>query len=167
MHVLLEDDSGRLTLRRVTPWHRLLARGLAASLDCQLARGARPEANAVLAARAMILTSAGYRRGLAASLQRLTAAAVSPRTRPRPMAAARSAGAARQPYVPLRRDRIARSATGLAGLADRLAAREPVPAQGVALVRQLLADGGGPLYRAGSREDLNEVIERASHALTR
>ena len=31
MQVLLDDDLGRLTLRRVRPWHRLLARGLAAA----------------------------------------------------------------------------------------------------------------------------------------
>ena len=41
------------------------------------------------------------------------------------------------------------------------------PAQGVAMVSQLLADGGGPLYRAGSREDLDTVIQRASQVLTR
>ena len=42
-----------------------------------------------------------------------------------------------------------------------------MPARGVALVSQLLADGGGPLYRTGGRDDLNTVIERASRALTR
>jgi hypothetical protein len=34
-------------------------------------------------------------------------------------------------------------------------------------VSQLLADGGGPLYRAGTRDDLGAIIERASQALTR
>ena len=72
MHVLLDDDRGRLTLQRVSPWHRLLARVLAASLDRQLAGGTRPEASALLAARAMALTSAGYRRALAASLRRMS-----------------------------------------------------------------------------------------------
>ena len=37
MQVLLDDDLGRLTLRCLRPWHRLLARGLAARLDRQLA----------------------------------------------------------------------------------------------------------------------------------
>ena len=46
MHVLLDDDLGRLTVRRLRPWHRLLARCLAPSLDRRLADGARPEANA-------------------------------------------------------------------------------------------------------------------------
>jgi hypothetical protein len=147
MHALIDDDFGRLTVRRLRPWHRMLARGLAARLDRELADGARPEASAVLAARALVLTSIGYRRGLAASLRRILAAAVSPETRPRLLTASRSAGAARQPYVPL------------------LAERGPVPARGVAMVSHLLADGGGPLYRADSRDDLGAVIERASQAL--
>ena len=167
MHILIDDDLGRLTVRRLWPWHRLLARCLAPRLDRQLADGVRPEANAVLAARAMVLTSVRYRRGLAANLRRMLAASVSPQTRPRLMAASRSAGAARQPYVPLRRDRIAGSASELAGLARSLAGQRTVPAQGVAMVSQLLADGAGPLYRAGTRDDLGAIIERASQALTR
>jgi hypothetical protein len=35
------------------------------------------------------------------------------------------------------------------------------------MVSQLMADGGGPLYRAGARDDLDEIIERVAHALTR
>jgi hypothetical protein len=167
MHVLIDDDLGRLTVRRLWPWHRLLARCLAPGLDRRLADGVRPEADPVLAARAMVLTSVRYRRGLAASLRRTLAASVSPQARPRPMAASRSAGAARQPYIPLRRDRIAGSASELDGLARFLAAPRPVPAQGVALVSQLLADGGGPLYRVGARDDLDVIIERAVQALTR
>ena len=167
MHVLLDDDLGRLTVRRVSPWHRLLARVLAACLDRQLAGGARPEASAVLAARAMALTSAGYRRALAASLRRMLAASVAPPSRPPSLTPARSAGAAlHSSYIPLHRDRIAGSAAELAGLAECLTARGPVPARGVALVSQLLADGAGPLYRAGSREDLGDRIERAAQALT-
>jgi hypothetical protein len=167
MHALVDDDFGRLTVRRLRPWHRMLARGLAARLDRELADGARPEASAVLAARAMVLTSIEYRRGLAASLRRILVAAVSPETRPRLLPASRSAGAARQPHVPLRRDRIARSAGELAGLAGFLAEQGPVPARGVAMVSHLLADGGGPLYRADSRDDLGAVIEQASQALIR
>jgi len=75
MHVLLEDDLGRLTLRPLRPWHQLLARCRAPRLDRELAAGARPEANISLAARAMRLTSEGYRRDLAGSLQRMLAAA--------------------------------------------------------------------------------------------
>jgi hypothetical protein len=115
----------------------------------------------------MVLTSLSYRRALAASLGRMLAASVSPHARPRLMTASRSAGVARQPYIPLRRDRIAGSASELDGLARSLAGQSPVPAQGVAMVSQLLADGGGPLYRAGARDDLDAMIERAAQALTR
>jgi hypothetical protein len=169
MHVLLDDNLGRLTVRRLRPWHRWLARGLAARLDRQLADGARPEASAILAARAVFLTSVEFRRDLAASLRRILAAAAAPASPdavPR-LAAGPSAAFARQPFLPLRRDRIARSASELAGLAGFLTEQGPVPAQGVAMVSQLLADGGGPLYRAGSRDDLDAIIERASQALIR
>ena len=102
MHVLLDDDLGRLTVRPVSPWHRLLARILAVRLDHQLASGTPPETDAILAARAMFLTSARYRRALAASLRRMLAASVAPPARPRPIPASRSAGTASQPHVPLR-----------------------------------------------------------------
>ena len=165
MHVLLDDNLGRLTVRRLRPWHRMLARVLAVRLDHQLAEGARPETSAVLAARAMFLTSVGFRRALAASLRRILAAAASPVPDgpPRPPAAA----VARRPYVPLRRDRIAGSASELAGLAGFLVKQGPVPARGVAMVSQLLTDGGGPLYHAASQDDLDAIIERASQALIR
>jgi hypothetical protein len=163
MHVLLDDDLGRLTVRPVRLWHRMLARGLATRLDRQLAEGVPPEASAILAARAVFLTSVGFRRALAASLRRILAASASPDARPRPSAA----GVAGPPHVQLRRDRIARSASELAGLAGFLAEQGPVPAQGVAMVSQLLTDGGGPLYRAGSRDNLDAIIERASQALIR
>ena len=165
MHVLLDDDLGRLTVRRLWPWHRMLARGLAARLDRQLAEGARPEASAILAARAMFLTSAGFRRALAASLRRILAASAAASPAPDGLRRPPVTGVARRPYVPLRRDRIARSASELAGLVGFLAKKGPVPARGVAMVSQLLTDGGGPLYRAGSRDDLDDLIERASQAL--
>src|SRR6516165_9542595 len=75
MHVLVHDDLGSLTLRRLRPWHRVLARTRAARLDRELAGGKSPEASATLAARAMRLTSPGFLRDLAASLQRILAAA--------------------------------------------------------------------------------------------
>jgi hypothetical protein len=88
MHVLLDDDLGRLTLRRLRPWHRMLARSRAARLDRELADGVSPEASATLAARAMQLTSAEVRRDLAASLRRILAAAGEPYAVMRPRAVA-------------------------------------------------------------------------------
>jgi hypothetical protein len=187
MQVLLDDDQGCLTLQRLRPWHRMLARSRAVRLDRELADGARPEASAALAARAMRLTSTEFRRGLAASLQRILAAAgepVVPRPQPptgrSPLAAtdpptrppravnARSPRAvtARPPRVPLRLARITQSAPRLAALAGQLVEPGPVPARGVAMLSQLLADGAGPLYREASRDDLGAIIERAAQALT-
>jgi len=82
-HVLLRDDLGRLTLRRLRPWHRLLARCAAARLDRELAAGTAPESSVGLAARAMALTSAKVRRELAASVQRILAAADARPVQPR------------------------------------------------------------------------------------
>ena len=157
MHVLLEDDLGRLTLRPLRPWHRLLARCQAARLDRELAAGTRPEANVGLTARAMRLTSGGYRRDLATSLLRILAG-LAP-------AAQSSPSATRTPRVPLRLARISECAPLLAELASRLVEPGPVPVQGVAMVSQLLADGTGPLYRQASRDALDHLVLQATHAL--
>jgi hypothetical protein len=194
MHVLVHDELGRLTLRRLRPWHRVLARSRAARLDRELAGGVSPEASATLAARALRLTSTDFRRDLATSLQRILAAAGEPSAIPRsPAAAARppradsaampgrsDAGypaglrraaahppAARPPRVPLRLERVRQSAPLLAALARRLAEPGPVPARGVAMVSQLLADGTGPLYHQACPDHLGAIIDRATHALTR
>jgi hypothetical protein len=76
-----------------------------------------------------------------------------------------SRGVSHQPHIPLRRARISRVAPELAELAVRLVEPGPVPVQGVAMVAQLLADGGGPLYRESCRDDLGAVAERAVRAL--
>jgi len=160
-HVLLDDDLGRLTLRRLRPWHRMAARCRAPQLDRQLADGASPEASASLAARAMRLTSMQFRHDLAASVQRiLVAAGQPPAVLPSPPVAGHP------PHVPIRRARISQSAVLLAELAGHLAGPGPVPVQGVAMVSQLLADGAGPLYRQACRDDLAAIIERATRALT-
>jgi hypothetical protein len=74
MHVLI-DDRGCLTLRRLRPWHRVLARCQAARLDRELDDGTSPEATMILAARAMQLTSMKLPRDMAVSLQRMLPAA--------------------------------------------------------------------------------------------
>jgi len=158
MHVLLHDDLGRLTLRRLRPWHRVLARSRAARLDRELAAGMSPEASATLAARAMRLTSTDLRRDLAASLLRILAAAGEP--------AAVIRSQALPPRVPLRLQRVSRLAPLLAELASRLVVPGPVPVQGVAMVSRLLADGTGPLYHEACRDDLGAIIQGATHALT-
>jgi hypothetical protein len=103
----------------------------------------------------MRLTALEYRRGLAASLQGILAAAGWP------------AAAARQPRVPVCQERISQSVSELTELAGYLLEPGPVPARGVAVVSQLLADGLGPLYREACRDDLAAILERAAQALTR
>jgi hypothetical protein len=165
MYVLLEDDLGRLALRRLRLWDRIMARCLATRLDRELARGARPETNVGLAARAVQLTSMRCRRELAESLQRILAAVLPVSSRGGTMAADSSTRVVRQPHVPIRRDRISRSASELEELAARLARPGPVPARGVAMVNQLLTDGGGPLYRKACTDDLAAIAEQAAQAL--
>ena len=161
-HVLLSAGQGRLTLRRPRPWHRVLARCAAARLDRELAAGASPETADTLAARAMQLTSVKVRRDLAASVQRILAAAGHPA-----QVTLASAVAVHPPRLPLRRARISQSAVPLASLAGYLTAPGPVPVHGVAIISQLLADGTGPLYRHGCADDLSDIIENATRALAR
>jgi hypothetical protein len=163
MHVLLDDDRGQLTVGRLRPWHRMLARAQATRLDRELAAGASPEANASLAARATRLTSTEFRRDLAASLRRILVAAGEPAW---PAAAGAPLGPARPLRVPLRTTRISRSAPLLAELANRLLDPGPVPVRGVAMVTELLADGTGPLYREVARDDLGTMAAQAAAALT-
>jgi hypothetical protein len=160
MHVLLVDDLGRLTLRRLRPWHRMAARCRALRLDRELADGTSPEASASLAARAMRLTSTQFRRDLAVSVQRILVAVGQPSAilPSRPVAG-------RPLHVPICRVRVSQSAPLLAELAGHLAGPGPVPVQGVAMVSQLLADGTGPLYHQACRDDLAAIIERATRAL--
>ena len=165
MHVLLDDERGQLILKRLWLWHQVLARGQAARLDRELAAGTSPEASASLAARATRLTSTEFRRDLAVSLRRILVAAAEPTL---PVAAAAPhlpLGSARPLRIPLRTTRISQSAPLLAELASRLLEPGPVPARGVALVAQLLADGTGPLYREAARDDLGTLAERAVRAL--
>ena len=161
-HALVRDDLGRMTLRRLRPWHRMLARAAAARLDRELAAGTSPETSATLAARATALTSTKARRDIAASVQRILAATGQP-----PAAPPAPAAAVRPARLPLNRARISGSAVTLATLADTLAAPGPVPVQGVAMVSQLLADGTGPLYRQADGDDLGHIIQNATRALSR
>ena len=163
MHVLLDDNQGQLTLKRLWPWHQILARGQAARLDRALAEGASPEASTSLAARAAQLTSTGSRRDLAASVRRILVAAGPPAL---PVAAHAPLGSTRRLSVPLRTTRIRRSAPLLAEVASRLLEPGPVPVRCVAMVARLLADGTGPLYREAARDDLGALAERAANALT-
>jgi hypothetical protein len=161
-HVLVRDELGRLTLRQLWPWHRALARCAATRLDRQLAAGASPESSASLAARAIQLTSMKFRRDLATSVQRILAAAGDP-----PTVMPSWPAAAPPPRLPLSRAQISHLAEPLTRLVGYLAAPGPVPVQGVAMASQLFADGTGPLYHPVRGDDLGDLIENLTRALTR
>jgi hypothetical protein len=178
MHVLVNDDQGGLTLRRLRPWQRLVAYAGTARLDRALADGANPEASVALAARAARLTSTKFRGDLAAGLRRVLLAAALP-VLPAGVATSRGPVATAHPLrAPLRSARIRQSAPVLAELASRLLEPGPVPVQGVAMVTELLTNGAGPLYRDAAPkapkvpsdpdtpDHLAVLATRAAHALT-
>src|SRR5262249_35937625 len=141
-----------------------LAHCAAARLDRELAADASPETSALLATRAMQLTSVKFRLGLATSLQRILAAAVQP-----PAGMPRPTRAVHPPRVPLCPPRISRaggSSGPLAGVGGSRASPGPVGAQGVAMISQLIADGAGPLYREACGDDLGTTIEKMAQALS-
>jgi hypothetical protein len=150
MYVLVDDERDRLVLRRLRPWHVLLAHLQAGSLDRELARGDAPESCEYLAARAQLLSSPRYRRGLAASLQRLVTG---------------TGGAVSVRHFVARRQ-VAAAAGELSELAERL--REPglVSARGVAMVCELLREGTGPLYQNRGPGALRYAATRAIQALS-
>jgi hypothetical protein len=149
MYALVVDDRDDMVLRRLGPRYALAARFRAGTLDRELARGDSPESCEYLAARAQQLTSARYRRSLAASLGRLLADADG-----RPSA---------RNFVA--RGQVAAAAEELTELADRLRERGPVPARGVAMVCELLREGTGPLYRDRGPAAVRHAARRAIQAL--
>jgi hypothetical protein len=105
-------------------------------------------------------------RGFARGARRLTKA----RTRRRLAAgldhAVEAAGRHSQAItaaVPVQRDAVLACRAELLALAERLRGPEPVYAQGVALVSELLGNADSPLYQGGG--DLRGAVEAAAAAL--
>jgi hypothetical protein len=130
---------------------RMKARMRARRLDRALAAGSSPESSAPLKARARALTSPESRLTLAGSL--------------RAIARGRGAERPRSVRVPACRERVSDARDALERLADRLAGADVVDVRGVALARELLADGAGPLYRSDSPDDLRVRAHEALAAL--
>jgi hypothetical protein len=132
-------------------WDVLISRARGDRLDRRLASGEPPEANLALAVRAQWLVRPAVRRGMAGALRRMLAVAD-----------------ARPPLldaVPLQRRQVRGAAPELAALADRLERGGPVSAFGVARLRSLLTDGGGPLYRSARPSELAERVRAVRAAL--
>ena len=130
------DDSLQNTFAEASIITRVIAHLFATRFDKRLAAGVAPEPGSALAAHVARLASAGERRTLAEALQNSVSETHSRRTR---MSATIS---------------VDRSGVAAAmGLIDQVALRllgpRPVSARGVARLRLLLSDGGGPMYYSG------------------
>jgi hypothetical protein len=151
--VVLQVDRTGVYVAPVTLRRRLEALLLADRLDHALARGAVPETDVLLALRAERLACARTRAELASTVGRLLRAAGEPQR-----------GLTRDPSLAVL-ERVRESHAALEELVDQLLAPVPVSAHGVALVRLLLRDGSGPLFRYESRDDLTSQVRRAIAAL--
>jgi hypothetical protein len=147
--VLVDLPRGGSVLQRVTLGARVSARLRAAALDRALASGAVPESDVALALHARRLISPTLRRRLAHALRGMVETSRRPSRLP-----------GRWPGP-----RVARAGSDLLALAERLERREAVDARGVALVRVLLRDGGGPLHSYRDTHGLAQAAREAAAAL--
>jgi hypothetical protein len=129
--VVLIDERNSLGLRHVRLRDRIKARIRATTLDEQLASGASPESNVLLALHAERLYRQDQRRRLAASLR----------------AVASAAQGSRRMKAPIDRKGVQLALKELETVATRLDTNGPIDVSGIARVRTLLADGGSPIYR--------------------
>jgi hypothetical protein len=150
MIVLLEQGAG-LGLRRVRWRDRLVVRARASALDQELAAGASPESSLALAVHAGRLCEPAQRWLLARSLTRIVAFSDAP--------------AGRRLKAPICRPAVQRARDELSAVVGRLSATGPVGVQGVARIRELLADGTGPLYQPAQPEQLRHELVTALDAL--
>ena len=134
------------------PWHRLLARALASSLDRQLAAGRPPLSGHALAIRAREIISPAARRDLA---QRWSNVLDRASRRPVP----------RSPRAPLRRGAVIAAGEDLREMISVLTSGLPIDARGAAMASRLLSDGTGPLYNHRSRAELGTVVREATRQM--
>lgn len=122
---------------------RLAARLTPGRYDRQLAGGAPVSGNA-LAVHANRITARSQRDSLIDTLHKFQGIAAAPPSVP-------------SARVLLDRTQIAAAAALIGDIVDRLADSRPVCARGIAMLRILLSDGSGPMYRTG-RGCLNEEL---------
>ena len=130
---------------------RLAARLRAGRLDRLLAVGVPAAAGSALAAHEARLMSVTEREAVARSLRRA-------------VADANGRGVLLSSRVPLHTPNIKAAEDLIDAITLRLHSPRPVSARGMARLRQILADGAGPLYRFG-RGDLNGRLGAALAAL--
>jgi hypothetical protein len=132
-------DPARVWLRRRT-------------LDRELAHGADPGDSVQLARRAYQLNVRRYRSGLAAGIYNLLDAAEEP---------ARSLSAS----VPLQRGEILAESPLLLAIARDLNGHDRLSPRGIALIKELLTDGGSPVYAPHPAGSLHAALVHARAAL--
>jgi hypothetical protein len=120
-----------------------------AQIDDELAAGRPAETSALHARRARRLVAPRHRARLAANWEHLLALTAQP---------VRGLSG----RVPIRRGRVLAAELEIRALIDALNSSGPVPAQGVALARQLLTDGSGPVYNRAAADDLGERVAQAA-----
>jgi hypothetical protein len=145
---VLVNQPGGIELRKVSLVTRLSTRVLADRSDRELIAGVAPEANVRLAFHAQRIVRPASRASLAGALRRL--AQVSRHGSP-PISA----------RVPIRRERTWEASTELVALSDRVAGPAPISPQAIAIVRAILTDGAGPLFRADSPACFSRNLRRA------
>lgn len=141
---LRETGPGSLTAR-IAAWT------FAGRLDQQLALGFAGKPGTPLAAHARRLESPRERRSIACSFERT-------------VADAHDGSAWRTGRIPLHRNNIRTAQDTVQVIIDRLRSPRPVQARGMARLRRVLADGGGPLYEFGAG-DLDGRLRAALCAL--
>jgi hypothetical protein len=150
---VLQIDCFGVYVAHASVLQRLECHLLGDRLDRTLAAGIAPETDVLLALRAQRLACTTSRRELARSLLRILDAAAEPATGLNPHAS--------MAILP----RVTEHRRDIESLVDHLLAPVPLAARGVALVRLLLRDGTGPLYRYESKADLGEMVRRVTSAL--
>jgi hypothetical protein len=145
-------DPQRLVLRPCRPALRLTALWRATALDRQLAAGAPPETNVLLAIRAQLIASPAWCQRLASDWRH----AVEPPTAP---------VALFSPRAPVCRDRIAAATPDTQRMLAYLVASGPKAARGVAMARLILSDARGPLFDHRCATDLATALRQAVHLM--
>lgn len=123
-----------------------------ADLDRRLAAGEDPWGSDALALRARRITTRRGRASVAGGLAGI-------------LRSARAANPRFTAAVAPNRSDVLEAAAVIATVERRLRAAEPVAARGVAMVRLLLVDGNGPLYRPGEPGVLGSRLRAAAAAL--
>jgi hypothetical protein len=149
MHAIASDwpSSTASASQTPSPLVRVSARLRAHALDRRLADGIEATCSPVYAARSWRLTREKPRQALARSLERLVEEAEEP------------ARLAFSTVVRPSRVRVQNARPELLMLAAALRSDEPLPPRGIAALRVLLSDGGGPLYRNGDPETLKKQLQ--------